>query len=400
MATKTNKRFTTLWVYPLFPAAMGILSLLVVAGPGLASLVAGAVLLAIGIASGMLLTKRNAAACQATLLEHEQSWKRQHHAEVESFFSCLNDIESGITSLWVKQIETGRSQTEQAMIELTVRFSGIVDKLDETVKASSLSAGTVDNNDGLVAVFSKSESQLQSVINSLLEVIGRGDNLLGEVSNLVSFIDELEAMSTSVSDIAGQTNLLALNAAIEAARAGEAGRGFAVVADEVRKLSNNSGATGRKIAETVKVINVAISKAFENAKRSAEQDTASKANAEAAISEVLNDFRSVTNELVDAAAILRTSSEGIKSEVAESLVQLQFQDRVSQILSHVKDNINAFPAYLQQSEQKFREHGQLQAIDWSDLLHKLEHSYATTEERNNHSGKKTAASNSDEITFF
>jgi len=393
-----NKHLAFLWAYPLAPAGLGAVILLIVAGMGISGLIAAAVLVAAGVGSGMLLVKREAAARQVALIEHDLASKKRFQAEVESFLGGLNGIEKDITSLWVKQIETGRTQTEQAMIELTVRFSGIVDQLDKTVKASSQAAGTMANNQGLVAVFSKSETQLQSVINSLLDVIGRGDNLLGEVSNLVPFIAELEKMSTSVSEIAGQTNLLALNAAIEAARAGEAGRGFAVVADEVRKLSNNSGETGKKIAEMVKVLNLAITAAFEKAKQSAAQDAASKANAEAIISEVLNNFRSVTNDLADAAAILRTSSEGIKSEVAESLVQLQFQDRVSQILSHVRDNIEAFPGYLQQSEQKFREQSQLQAIDWSGLLRKLENSYATTEEHSNHSGKKAVAT--DEITFF
>lgn len=393
-----NKHLANFLAYPLAPAGLGAAILLVIAGMGISSLIAATVLVAAGIASSLLLAKHHAAALQTALSEQKQSLNKQHYAEVESFLGGLNGIENEITSRWVKQIETGRSQTEQAMIELTVRFSGIVDQLDKTVKASSLSAGAAENNQGLVAVFSKSETQLQSVIHSLLEVIGRGNSLLGEVSQLVPFIEQLEAMSTSVSEIAGQTNLLALNAAIEAARAGESGRGFAVVADEVRKLSNSSGATGKKIAETVKVINQAISAAFKNAKESAERDAASKTNADAAISEVLNNFRSVTQELTDAAGILRTSSENIKGEVAESLVQLQFQDRVSQILSHVKDNIDAFPAYLQQSEQKYREHGQLQVIDWSDLLHKLESSYATTEERSNHSGKQTATD--DEITFF
>jgi len=180
-------------------------------------LIAAAVLIASGIVSSVLLEKRDATAWQTALGEHEQSWKLQHNAEVESFFGGLNGIESEITSLWVKQIETGRSQTEQAMVELTVRFSGIVNKLDETVKASSLSAETLDNDQGLVAVFNRSETQLQSVIESLLEVIGRGDKLLGAVGNLVPFIDELKGMATSVANISEQTNLLALNAAIEAA---------------------------------------------------------------------------------------------------------------------------------------------------------------------------------------
>lgn len=395
---ETNKQAITFWAYALLPSVLGAVALLALAESGLVSVLVAAGLVAVGIIFSRLLAGRHARILKAALEEREQVWKDQHRSEVEAFFNGLGGVESKITSLWVKQIETGRDQTEQAMVELTVRFSGIVDKLDQTVKASSLSAGMGDDSQGLVAVFAKSEAQLQSVIGSLLEVIGRGNGLLSEVGDLVPFIDELNNMALSVGNIAEQTNLLALNAAIEAARAGDVGRGFAVVADEVRNLSNKSGQTGKKITETVKVISQAISAAFESAKKSAKQDAEAKARAEAAISQVLSDFRIVTKDLADAAAILRASSEGIKSEVAESLVQLQFQDRVSQILCHVKDNINAFPAYLQQGEQKFREVGQLQAIDWSGLLQKLEQSYATKEEHQN-SGKKVVQAE-EEITFF
>jgi methyl-accepting chemotaxis protein len=395
----TDKQITYNWIYPLFPAVLGALSLLFVAGMGVLSLAVAPMLIAAGVVSAMLLAKRNASAMQAALGEREQTMREQFRSEIEAFFGGLSGLESAITSLWVKQIETGRSQTEQAIFELTSRFSGIVVKLAETVKASSMSAESADSSQGLVAVFNHSETRLQAVIAALLEVIGRGDKLLKEVGSLVPFVDELKGMAISVDSIAGQTNLLALNAAIEAARAGEAGRGFAVVADEVRSLSNKSSETGKKIAERVLTISTAIHTAFDSAKKSGEQDAAAKSMAESAIHEVLNNFRLVTKDLEDAAASLRASSEGIKAEVAESLVQLQFQDRVSQILCHVKDNINAFPAYLQQGEQRFREQGRLQAIDWSGLLQQLEQSYATTEEKSNHSGTNAEAAE-DEITFF
>ncbi|MBU3114032.1 methyl-accepting chemotaxis protein [Clostridium lacusfryxellense] len=71
-------------------------------------------------------------------------------------------------------------------------------------------------------------------------------------------VEEIHGLATSILHITNQTNLLALNAAIEAARAGEAGKGFAVVADEVRKLAEQSGATAANIQNVVKVVNDSV----------------------------------------------------------------------------------------------------------------------------------------------
>jgi methyl-accepting chemotaxis protein len=394
-----NGNKMNLWIYPLLPTVLGAISLPLLGGASLLNLAVAAGVLAVGAVFGALLKQRQATALQAAAEDSEHACCTRYRADVEAFLDGLSNMESQVTSLWVKQIESGRTQSEQAMIELTGRFSGIVENLDQAIRAASLSAESVDNPQGLVAIFSRSETRLQSVIQSMRDTLSHGGELLGSVSNLVQFIDQLKEMAASVASIADRTNLLALNAAIEAARAGEAGRGFAVVADEVRKLSNLSGETGRQISEKVQVISKAISTSFEVAEKSAEADAASVTQSEAALYGVLEEFRQVTGGLTEAATILRSTGNSIKSEVAESLVQLQFQDRVSQILCHVRDNINTFPAYLRQSEEKYYEQGRLMAIDWSGLLQQLERSYATSEERNIHVGGKAAAAD-DEITFF
>jgi methyl-accepting chemotaxis protein len=89
---------------------------------------------------------------------------------------------------------------------------------------------------------------VDSRISQLLE---RTENLKGAMARLGTRVQDVDKVLTVISDIADQTNLLALNAAIEAARAGEAGRGFAVVADEVRKLAEKTMNATKEVAEVL-----------------------------------------------------------------------------------------------------------------------------------------------------
>ncbi len=334
------------------------------------------------------------------------SRQERHQREIVSgYLDRLTELES-LARLWSSHIETSRSQVEQAMIGVTGQFSGIVDQLGQTVQASRLTA-TGDTN--VLEVLADSEQRLQQVTDSIHGVILHGEQLLAEVSGLVPFVEQLNEMAQTVALIASQTNLLALNAAIEAARAGEAGRGFAVVAREVRVLSARSGDAGRQIAETVRTISAAIDSAHTTARRTAELDAAAEQHSVSVIQNVLQDFRVMASGLEESTSLLRNASEAIQHDISGSLVQLQFQDRVSQILGHVSENILYVPDVLQQSRETWYAHGELVAPDFGDALTALQASYATTEEKTTHrqaidvvGSRVVDARNSSagEITFF
>ncbi|WP_442964407.1 methyl-accepting chemotaxis protein [Pseudomonas sp. KNUC1026] len=220
--------------------------------------------------------------------------------------------------------------------------------------------------------------------------------MLAAVRHLTDYTGELRHMAAEVAAIAAQTNLLALNAAIEAARAGEAGRGFAVVADAVRSLSSESSETGQKMSAKVDVINGAIQHLVEVAGDSTDKSNDSVMQAEAAIAEVLGNFSQITGQLQGASQLLQDESAGIGHELSDVLVALQFQDRVSQILSQV----NLRMADLHQRLEHSQAVGEPLQLDVAAWLAETERTYAMQEQRNNHHGQATRAPADSSITFF
>ncbi|MCQ9468798.1 methyl-accepting chemotaxis protein [Pseudomonas alliivorans] len=394
---QSHPRF--LW-FPLVPVIPAIAWILTQSGTSPANLAACGVLAVLGVGAGVWSARsqrEQAVRLTADALTQHQSNDAAIGAKASR--AQLNEVLLGAMPIWAKQVESSRQQTETAIIELTSRFTGISERLQETVQASQQAAGELDgqNADGALKVLAQSDSELSQVIDSLKATQASRDQTLTQVRSLTAYTGELRTMAADVAAIAAQTNLLALNAAIEAARAGEAGRGFAVVADAVRSLSSKSSETGQQMSAKVDIINNAITQLVEAASSGADQDSHSVTESEQSIQHVLQRFQSITGRLAESADLLKQESYGIRDEMTEVLVSLQFQDRVSQILTHVRDNIDSLHTHLQQSSQSPDEAVAINAREW---LARMESTYATDEQRLTHRGESAAQQNSQEITFF
>lgn len=237
---------------------------------------------------------------------------------VRSFRHALEVIErnlAGLTSSIDKQ--NNRVQDSTAAVN---EMQASIDSI------SRLTRSRMDNVKGLVNTAQDGGSKLDQT-----------NELIREVNTSVAGIQE---MASLISDIAGQTNLLAMNAAIEAAHAGDAGKGFSVVADEIRKLAEASSANSKEISTTLNSIVNTIGQAFRSS------------------AETNESFLRIRSEIEEVARSL----DEIASQVSEFSVGGQ---QIHQAMAGLQD-------VSQEVDVGNREMTQATAIA-ADMLHTVEH---------------------------
>jgi methyl-accepting chemotaxis protein len=315
---------------------------------------------------------------------------RQDAAEASA--SQLRQLVDGVVPVWQRHVVSVKSQTEDAVVQLIDSFSSIVTQFDKAGFGDQQSAGA--NDQSTINLLAVCEQELAPVVVTLEHIIASKDTLLHSVRALANETHQLRDMAEQVSLIAAQTNLLAINAAIEAARAGAAGRGFAVVATEVRKLSLMSAETGKSIGDRVRKIGVITEKTLQGAAAAADSDAQVITVAGDKIKDVLEHVR----KLGESAESMRHQGTIIRTDVENLLVSLQYQDRISQILSVLDDDMLRLRQALADEQTALPTPEAWMAV--------LDSTYTMEDERHNYVPAKRkaigkpVASADDEVTFF
>ena len=305
--------------------------------------------------------------------------------------SHSTDLTRVVVPAWQSQIELARQQADQNTSQLMESFADLSVKLDAAVgSASQLTPD--DSRDFIETVLAENAAHVAILSAPVREAIQTKRDAQTQILTFNQWLGDLRKLSQDVQALARTTNLVAVNAAIEANRAGTAGRSFSAVADEVRTLAAQSSQAGERIAGQLQRMEEAMASLHSRVTVELDTDEAALLAANNAARKVVTQLLSSAAHMADSSRHLRDASRGVQTQIDALMVGLQHQDRHSQILNSITQDMTRFGAWAKSGQASSAAH----AADW---LEALERSYTTTEQRNQHHGTATVSQSSG-VDFF
>ena len=278
--------------------------------------------------------------------------------QVESLMA-LESVLRESTGLFRQQHDAIRDEVNRvqdmlsgAIVILTKSFQGILSATNAQ-QAIAMGLAQDDDSGGDAAsrfdeFVSHTSEVMQRVVDSVIMNSKLGMELVELTDRISKRAADVESILGEIGGIAKQTNLLALNAAIEAARAGEAGRGFAVVADEVRDLSTRTSQFSQQIAVVMKSMREGVKGTEEAIEKMASTDMNFALESKQQVEHVLKSMEGINQQRSSAISRLGQHTQTMDTEVGRAVTALQFQDMVSQLIGHVDRRVDGLNSLMKE----------------------------------------------------
>jgi len=278
----------------------------------------------------------------------------------ESFNRFIERVE-GLARQAQEEAEAARRANEEArknmrksnlLVELAHKLvNGLIHNAKDVQGSMARNIDTIrsvnelnDQTAEVIADVTRNTDEVKHVLDQMKTLAEQGEHQAEALEKSVTEIGEVMGL---IKDISEQTNLLALNAAIEAARAGEHGRGFAVVADEVRDLANRTQKAAEEVEANIQSLMASSDRMLENGRKTAEHAESSM--------EKLDRFQSVLQKLVGNARHIKTENEEIAYEMFANLAKLD----------HIMFKANAYASVFAEKRQaEFGDHHSCRLGKW------------------------------------
>ena len=267
-------------------------------------------------------------------------------ANLAKIFSEVNSSTAEVCAAMVKLSSTTQDATQSAQLQKDAASTTgtTAEQLTRNIASvSEIADGVSQHTHEGMEQTHKSNEYISQLIGEI-DMVGSAVREIAEsVNEFIKSTNTITSMTKQVKEIADQTNLLALNAAIEAARAGEQGRGFAVVADEVRKLAEKSSTSANEIDAVTKSLEQKSAVVEKSIQQGLQSLAAGDDVIESVVMEIGAANQSITraNQKIDNISAFIIKQEVVNSEVAEAIAKIAHLSEAAHFASNsVKTEAN------------------------------------------------------------
>lgn len=287
-----------------------------------------------------------------------------HHGLIASSKQVRKTVEQSVGQLYTsfQGLNEKSNQQHELMMSVVSRISGKVNG-EHCGGSKQVTLGDFANEVGNI---------LEDYVKLFVDVSDKSVQAVHNIQDMVKQLDGMFSLIHEIRGIAEQTNLLALNAAIEAARAGEAGRGFAVVADEVRKLSQDSNALNEQIRERAEAAKSTITNVEAVVGEIASLDMNIAIDAKGHLDGMLSELEGVNISVREGVNRMAQVSKDIAQDVNGAITGLQFADIVEQQTVKMQQQLDTLQQVL---------NAQFSDVDMAQRLQQLRALSVNAEER-------------------